>query len=222
MNRGEIRRLARKRLGETTAAFWTDDELNGWFNDAGHDIALKTNAIKDVGDIASVEGVAEYKLTTYFPDILSVERVYFKMDGKNFLPLTKQNHKEMDILFPGWLSFDSATPQNYLYEYERNKTLTLSPKPNASNAGTGYIRIYYSKDFTDVTADTTVISFDAILQKAMCDYIVAYGYEARGYLTKASATWKEYDRKILGYKALKGMNDDDDCDSTIKPYKGVS
>lgn len=46
MIRSEIRSRIRKKLGETTALFWTDAELNSWMEDAQKDIVWKAK-LKD-------------------------------------------------------------------------------------------------------------------------------------------------------------------------------
>ena len=67
MTRQRIRDLIRKRLGETTTAFWSDTELNNWINDAGHDIADKTKCVRQNGNITTVEDQSEYTVSTAFP-----------------------------------------------------------------------------------------------------------------------------------------------------------
>ena len=66
MTRQNLRDLIRKRLGETTAAFWTDVELNQYINNAGHDIAYNTKCIKTDGYM-DTDGSGLYTLSDSFP-----------------------------------------------------------------------------------------------------------------------------------------------------------
>ena len=74
MTRLEIRNLIRKHLGETTAAFWTDAELNTWINEAGHDCAFNTKSIRATIDYDTVAGDRAYSLSNIqaTPSIISV------------------------------------------------------------------------------------------------------------------------------------------------------
>lgn len=110
MNRGEIRVLARKRLGETTAAFWTDAELNSWINLACNDIAFRVKCLKGDGYFSASaveenqtgEASNEYTLSTLFPDLYSVTEVYFQIKGERWDKLESINYTDLDVLFPGW------------------------------------------------------------------------------------------------------------------------
>jgi hypothetical protein len=110
LNRGEIRILARKRLGETTAAFWTDDELNGWINLACNDLAFRVKCLKADGFFSAsavVENTTsqasnEYSLEGLFPDLYSITEVYFHIEGSRWDKLESINFTDLDILFPGW------------------------------------------------------------------------------------------------------------------------
>ena len=45
MTRGEIRTLVRTKIGEPIARFFQNLELDSWINDAGDDIAFRTNVL---------------------------------------------------------------------------------------------------------------------------------------------------------------------------------
>jgi hypothetical protein len=110
MNRGQIRTLARKKLGETTAAFWTDSELNLWINLAANDAAFRTKSLRTDGfftagavvENTTSEGTAEYTLSSLFSDLYSITEVYFHRDGERWEKLESINYTDLDILFPGW------------------------------------------------------------------------------------------------------------------------
>jgi len=68
----EMRDLARKRLGETTAAFWSDAEINGWINLGCKDIAFRSKCLPDTVTFTPTTDTAEYTLSTVVPDCISI------------------------------------------------------------------------------------------------------------------------------------------------------
>ena len=222
MNRGNMRDLARKRLGETTAVFWLDDELNDWINYAGHDVVDKTRCIQDVGLFTTTVDADEYTLTSYFSDLIGVTEVYFRQAGDNWSKLDFKTRKEMDLMNEGWMDFDSSTPQDYIFEFERGKLLTLSPAPDTANSGSDYCKVYYEKDFTNLTNDDGVpAGIDQLLQLSMVDFVVAYGYESRGYITKAREAWGKYSSRISTYLVIRDKADENDSDIVMKGYRNI-
>lgn len=220
MNRGNIRDLARKRLGETTAVFWEESELNSWIDYAGHDVAYKTKCIQDVGYVTTIEDTSEYTLTTYFPLLIAVTGVYMNKSGNSWLRLDKKTRDELDWTDEGWLDFESSVPQDYIFEFDRNKIIVLSPPPDAANAGTNYLRIYYAKDYSDISNDGQVpAGINQQLQLAMVDFVVAYGYETRGYTSASSAMWQMYHNKLATYLAIRDKEEEEDEQIVMKPYR---
>ena len=78
----EIRDIARKKLGETTAAFWTDTEVNSYINLGCKDIAFRTKCLRDnttIGVVsceATTAGSAadsnEYTISDYISNFFAV------------------------------------------------------------------------------------------------------------------------------------------------------
>jgi hypothetical protein len=110
MTRGEIRTLARKRLGETTEAFWSNSELNNWINLAANDIAFRAKCLKNNGFFTAAavventtsEGTNEYSLIGLFPDLYAITEVYFHREGTRWDKLESINRTDLDVLYPGW------------------------------------------------------------------------------------------------------------------------
>lgn len=199
MTRKRIRDLIRKRLGETTEAFWTDVELNDWINDAGRDIAKKTKCIKASGYITTAEDIMEYILSTYFTNYLSVLEVYLYQDGTTWRRLTQTDRRRLSLNFAGWKSSDSSVPQEYYWDKEED-IIGIYPKPNSDNAGTSYLQVYVANAYTNMTTDNdepTGISTD--LQLAMMDYVVSIGYETRGWGDKANDALGKYNNRVQTY-----------------------
>ena len=73
MTRQEIRDMSRKKLGETTSAFWTDAELDTYINLGCKDVAWRAKCLRTSGSIvvSSCEAgtvsqkFAEFTISTY-------------------------------------------------------------------------------------------------------------------------------------------------------------
>ncbi len=219
MNRGKIRDLVRKKLGETTAAFWVDSELNDWINEAGHDIAFETKSIRDNGYITSVEDQSEYALSSSFPTLVSVSEVYFYQDATTWKRIDSTNRDRLKVEHPAWKSASSGTPTQYYWSKEED-LLGLYVPPDDTNAGTSYIRVYYSKDYTDITDDNTTPSIPDYLQMAMVFYATSIGYQTRGYGDKANDSLSKYHMRIASYyKELKREREDEEI--VMKPERNL-
>lgn len=222
MTRSEVRALARKKLGETIGAFWTDIEMNSWINEAGEDIAFKTKSIRTDGYMTTVLDTSDYSLATYFPNFYSALDVYFYREGTQWIRLKPlMDRTELDLEFPGWMSADSTVPAYYVVSREEDK-LQLYPAPNATNAGTDYLRMYYARTFTVLstssTADTSTPSLPEPLHLAMVDWVVATGLETRGYGDKANDAWSKYAQKLQAYHVIRHAEKEDDS-LIMRPYR---
>jgi len=218
MDRGTIRDLSRKNLGETTAAFWSDTELNGYINIAGHDIAEKVKCIRTNGYLTVIAETPEYTISTSFPGLLSVLEVYYKQDGQTWQKLDETNRTELDWSHQGWLSAESGTPTKY-YEDIEEDVIRFYTSPNAINAGTDYARVFYTIDYTDVTSDTTTpAGIPLELQLAMADFVGAYGYQQRGWGDKANDSWQKYYSRLKDY-VIERRREKEDKELVSKNYR---
>ena len=221
MTRLRIRDLIRKRLGETTAAFWTDVELNDWINDSGHDIADKTKCIRTNGYITTVESTDEYTLTATFPTILSVLDVSFYQDGTTWVKLPLTTRLTLDSTSTGWRSAPDSVPNQY-YTSREEDLIGLYPKPNSNNVG-AYLRVWYARDYTDMIDDANVptgIPFS--LQEAMIDYVVFTGYETRGWGDKANDARTKYLERLQGYMIQRDLEQQEDDQDVMKNYRNIT
>lgn len=220
MDRLEIRNLIRKGLGETTSAFWTDTELNGYINNSGHDVAERSKCIKTSGYMTAIEDQYEYTATSYFPLIISMTELYFYQDGEAWHKLTSINRTDKDILFPGWMSAESGTPTHYTYDQEEDK-LTFYVPPDDENVEASGVKIFYSQDFTDLTLDSaTPAGIPFSLQLAMVDYAIATGYQHRGWNEKANDAWSKYFSRIGTYVAERHREKEDET-VIMKNYRNL-
>jgi len=219
MLRSTIRDLIRKRLGETTAAFWTDAELNNWINMACQDLAFRVKCLKDKDYISSIESTADYSISGLDTSFLSPYRVYFNQDGTDWERIQPITIEELDDLYPGWKEVEDGIPTHYYWDLDLD-TFSIYPTPNALNEGADYIEIYYYKKHTDLTLDSQSPTIPDPLQLSIVDWVCATGFDTRGWGDKANDAWQKYFSKINDYKAEKGREREDD-DIISKNYRNI-
>ena len=219
MTRLDIRNLVRKRLGETTALFWSDSELNSWINDGCTDIAFRTKCIRTSSYLSPIAETAEYSLSLNVPYLLSINEVYYYSNATTWVKLEPTSRTELDLLHPGWKSATSGAPTDYYYSREEN-IFGLYVKPNSTNAGTNYCQVYFTKEHIDMTTDTETPQLPENVQPAICDFVVAYGYEQRGWGDKANDAWQKYYSKLHDYQVERHRETEDD-DLIMKNYRNI-
>ncbi len=104
MTRKQLRDLIRKNLGETTASFWSDDELNQWISDSGRDVAKKTHCVRTSGTFTPTVDVGEYNLNTKLAvTVFGVFEVYYN-DGTTWSSLDQTTRTELNYYIYVWIS----------------------------------------------------------------------------------------------------------------------
>lgn len=223
MTRGEVRTLVRKRLGETTAAFWTDTQLNTWINDGTRDIAYRAKCDRKNSYLTITEGVGEYAYTTISPDIYSILEVYHKNEGTTWIKLDSINRTDLDAMYEGWRNADSSTPWRYYADREEN-LFGLYPAPNAANAGVSYIRVYHTYKPDPITTgtggDSVELSIPEPLHLCAVEYVVATGFDSRGWGDRANDVWQKYYQKMKDYQIERHREREDD-DLIMKPERNI-
>ena len=248
MTRSEIRAMARKALGETTSAFWTDEELNNYVNAGCKDLAWRTKCLRTYGYIGSVSCEPnttsiksnEYSITGNFPTALAVMEVYFKVDGKRYLRLEPTLREELDVEFQGWqgsvgytstdttgntavttYNFESqpGVPMKYYWSREEN-IVGLYPPPNDDQEGNDYIKVYYAYDHTNIANDADSPTLPTGLHLAVVDFVVARGLEDRNWGDRANDAWGKYYQKIKDYTVEK-KNEREDEEIIMKNYRNI-
>lgn len=221
MTRSEIRSLIRKRLGETTASFWSDPELNSWINDGCTDIAFRSKCLKGNSYFTTVAGTGEYAMSTLISTVtvLSINEVYYNQNGTTWQKLEATSRTKLDIEHPTWKSTDAGIPLQYYFEREED-LLGLFYKPDSSNAGISYGQVYYTKAHVDISGDSESPQIPEYLQPAIVDYVVANGYEQRGWGDKANDAWQKYYSKIHDYQVERHREKEDD-DIVMRNYRNI-
>lgn len=209
MTRLEIRTLIRKNLGETTAAFWTDIELNTWIDDGCDDLAFRAKCLRTTTLATPVLNTAEYTLSSIVPALLSILEVYYYQDATTWEKLKPTNRTDLDLEHPGWRSAAAGTPIEYYWDKEED-LFGLYVKPNATNAVANYIKIYHTEKHTDITGDAIAIDIPEPIQNAIVDFVVARGFDTRGWGDRANDIWQKYYQKIHDYQVERHREKEDE------------
>lgn len=246
MTRLELRTIIRKRLGETTSAFWTDAELNTYINLGCKDISWKTKCLRTNGTVAvssCVAGTAaiasnEFTLSTSLSTAFyAVNEVYFQRESKDYVRLTPSSREELDVLNKSWQSAVGRTytstatgvvtynyesepsePTHYYWDREEDN-FGVYPPANDDHDG-ALLKIYYSFTHTDLSADTASPSLPTGLHLAVVDWAVASGLEDRGWGDRANDHWNKYTMKLKEYRTEK-KNEREDEVVQMKPYRNI-
>lgn len=246
MTRAEIRNMSRKTLGETTGAFWGDTELNGYINNGCRDLAFRTKCLRSnvtVGTVSCAEntvatGTNEYVLSTITPTYFAVTEVYFKLDGKRYFRLDASSREELDAINKGWSSLlgytqtdtatgvvtynkesNPSTPIKYYWDREED-VLGLYPPPGDDEAGSDYLKIYFTHDHADLSSDASTPTIPSPLHLAIVDFVSARGFEDRGWGDRANDAWTKYFKKISDYTVEKGREREDE-EIISKNYRNI-
>ena len=219
MTRLQVKTTVRKKLGEATAVFFEETDLNQWLEDAQIDLVWKTRCKRirllcDTVAASVTNGNAtglRYVLTSLMPNCLRI--ISIRIYSNQLLKWRRLFEKDYDFLddrYPQWQSNDPATPLYYVYDREINEFI-LFPMCQTDYVGTGYLESYYSPLPTPLTDDAQVIQDIPVqLQQALIEFVVATGLEARGYQDIADSHWQKYEGKCTSYIAQRGVQEDEE------------
>jgi hypothetical protein len=224
MTRGEVRTLVRKRLGETTAAFWTDSQLDTWINYGVKDTAYKAKCNRAKTNFTIATDTQTYTFTNINANIYSINEVYHYYNGEKWRKLDMINRTDLDVLYEGWQSADSSVPQYYWYDREED-IFGVFPAPTSDHAGADYLEIYYTYKPASITAgdsnqDSTELSIPEPLHLAIVEFTVATGFESRGWGDRANDAWQKYNNKLRDYIVERDREKEDD-DMIMKNYRNI-
>lgn len=197
-------------MGETTASFWTDSELNQWIDDQIIDLNFKTRSLRKNALATPTVDTSEYSLIALFPDMLMPIQVYYNSNqGTQFIKLRQIKRETLDLDHPGWLSETSSTPNWYGWDKEEDWFL-LWPPPDSNNVGTNYIRSYYVYSPSPITSDSAEPELNERLHELIIEGVKAVGFESRGLGDRANNSRTLYVNGITDYLSLKKFDEDEE------------
>ena len=185
----------RARLDETTPNFWTDDQLNGWVNEACFDIAKRTESLQQLATIPATALVRQYFLPA---DVVRIHKVeYTAPNSVQIYPLEYRGLQEMDAIW-GLNQLTSNIYPSYWTTWFSPPTLQMLVFPVPASAG--QFNVWYYRLPATVTKDTTNID----CPEGWWDAVVLYAeYVAKR--KDADPDWK--DAKDLYLEKLQQLLD---------------
>ena len=222
MTRAEIRSRARKKLGETTGVFWTDAEINGWMEDAQKDIVWRAKLKKTQGTFTTLANTARYAVSAILPNclrILGKVWIYDSIDTK-WHKVDYISEESLNVQYPDWPNTSASQPYLYIEDMDEDM-FEFYPKPCTTCAGTNYARVDYCSKPTVMSSDSSIPDLDlaGLLHPAVIDWVVATGFESRGYGDLANDHWSKYFDKIKAYLIEKTNKEDEEI--VMQNYRNV-
>ena len=210
MTRTIIRDTVRKKLGETTAVFWTDSILNQWIEDATLDIVWRAKCNKQRSTATSTASTLRYTLSDLVTDILRIFKVrVYNSATEKWIRIPQRTQEWLDTNYPHWESSDAGVPLCYIYDTEIDEFI-IYPQCNSDHVGTDYIEFYNSAKPTAISADGGSPDIPAVLHPAVIDYVVATGLDSRGYTDIANNTRQLYFSKVKSYMIERDWEEDEE------------
>ena len=134
----------RELINETTAAFWSDDEIEGWIEEACIDISTKLLAAVTFNQMTLVDG--QYRYTTsdhsWIGDCIVPKKVWYDSSAG---PLSLQMINDDQF---GHLDRQDAEPTYFHYD-SQERTFYIFPTPDSSVA-TDTISVVHSYETDDI------------------------------------------------------------------------
>lgn len=191
--RATIRTAARTELQEATAGFWSDAELNTWFDEANADITVATKQ-EATATLTTVSGTESYSLPADFYLARRVELQFIAGSPSNWfevIPYSLDLRRPGDPLNTATLT---STPIGY---YIFNNKIYFVPIPDQAYSGT----LYYFKNATQSTQDSDTPSYPEGIAQQRIDtairlYICAQALRKRQ--DSAYTTYAQDYNNVLG------------------------
>ncbi len=175
-----IRTRIRDILNESTAAFWTDAELNYWVNDGIREIAELTGCIQNIDALTTTNGTRTVTYTGY--DVAAVE--YKPASG------TRTALAQSDPLRDGHGRYNSTTPQFF---WTGKGAFGIDPLPDA----TYNLDAYINDVATDMTVDSQIPEIPPAFRPLLVDYGLYRAFLKEGNYGAASLFHQIYQSELI-------------------------
>lgn len=196
----DIRTQARRLFNETNASnsHCSDSELNSWANIWQRDIGALSDFPRKESTIDTTVNVDTYTLPSDFRYIMEVHYNQTLAGGEIKLEQVSQLDLER-IYGREWRQDSSTDPAHYFfYDFD---TLGIHPPPNAANAGTGKLRIFYVASPTDMSSDSDSPDVSLAYHDTAQYFVAANCFIKMGNDSLGEKMLALYDRMRLMYKS---------------------
>lgn len=152
----ELRTRTRDVLNETTAAFWTDLEIDRFLNDAAADISGIVKCVEATTTVTMAENTRDYGLPS---DAIEVRHAQEELTGRGLIKITPTSAGHHSAV---------TTDEDPLRWYEFATRFYIEPIPDATMAGKS-IRLFYvvvTQDITDIPETVQLAALDYALYRA--------------------------------------------------------
>lgn len=175
---------ARSYLNESTASFWSDDELVVWCNDGQIDIAARTGCLETTETETLQTSTTSYSLTTSFITVKGA--IYNSVKG-----LEKGSLEHMGRT-------KAVGEPAYWFTWGNN--LIVYPAPESGVSGYSVV-VYMTTRPTAVDATSDSIEIPEQYQKALVLYMVAQGLMKDEKYAKAAQIMGQYYAELDRFRA---------------------
>lgn len=179
----EARTQVRDLLDEPVAQFWSDDQLNGWINEAAKDIARKLEWKRAS---ASIAVAATTQTVTAPADVYRIYRIQYTEDGGGTDTYTVEfrGYMEMDQIWGINQEWPGSYPLYYtLWKVPPTMDIILYPVPSAA----GHLTVFYYQQIIEAVADGDDIDVLEGWEDVSYDYAVY-----RALRKDADPRWQEF------------------------------
>lgn len=191
------RTQVRSILDESTASFWTNDEIDNWIQEAVEDISARAGCIQSSDDISLVTDQYEYTATdtpVNVSDMVDVTGIVYIVstdiignDDQTFIGLQEIAAKDVFKL-----PLEAAGPPKYFYHHQG--LIGVFPPPTTNENGQT-LRVYYTSQ------SQTIGDLPNEYQPLTIWYAVSMAYRKEHRFVEANGMYQMYLEKL---KSLSG------------------
>lgn len=187
------RAQVRSILGEATASFWTDAEINAWLVEAAQDLSARTLCIQKTADLTLATGTVEYATEDYTIKILGAYYVSPDIEGEaqGYIGL-----KRIDLSQIADLPHMTAGPPKYFYRYSEDGTgkIGIMPLPTATE-NAQVVKVIYAAQ------TNTITEIPQLLQSATIWYAAAMAYKKEHRFAESDKFYQMYLQKLQSLRS---------------------
>jgi hypothetical protein len=184
MNFGQMQTEVRRKLNESSATFWTDDDIKEALNDGYEEISDETEWYEREATIETMAARLYHDLRTVLSDtFLSLRRVFNTTTNRWCYPTT---HREMDRTYSQW---ELTTGENMRVTMRGLWWLAQWPKRPGDS---GRTRVIYTGMPPAMSASTDTPGFPKEFHKGIVEYALSDLKAQERESKKSIAHWAEY------------------------------